>query len=198
MHPWKHFCTITRHKILVMKGCFQVGLYRQGLMHDLSKYSPIEFWTGAYYYQGNRSPNAAEKEKKGYSAAWLHHKGRNRHHYEYWIDADPFGRRPAYGIKMPLRYAVEMFIDRIAASKVYQGEKYTDGSALAYYERTKDLMLLHDDTRALLEMLLHRLKEDGEKRTFLYIKNELLKTPEIYETIGKGAEHGDKNNSDRG
>ena len=59
-----------------MKNCFAVGLYRQGLLHDLSKYSWEEFATGVKYYQGNRSPNAAEKEEKGYSAAWLHHKGR--------------------------------------------------------------------------------------------------------------------------
>ena len=59
MKPWQHFKAITKHRWLVMLGCFRVGLYRQGLTHDLSKYSPTEFWTGARYYQGNRSPNAA-------------------------------------------------------------------------------------------------------------------------------------------
>lgn len=83
---WNHFQTITEHKCLVMKECFKVGLYKQGLLHDLSKYTPEEFRTGVLYFQGNRSPNAAEKEKMGYSGAWLHHKGRNKHHYEYWID----------------------------------------------------------------------------------------------------------------
>ena len=59
---WHHFVTITEHKWLVLKNCFRVGLYRQGLCHDMSKYSPEEFWTGVRYYQGNRSPNAAERE----------------------------------------------------------------------------------------------------------------------------------------
>ena len=77
MKIWKHFKTITYHRYLVMKGCFKVGLYYQGLTHDLSKYSPTEFWVGAKYYQGNRSPNNAEREDIGYSSAWLHHKGRN-------------------------------------------------------------------------------------------------------------------------
>ena len=86
MKVWKHFCTITHHKILVMKHCFRIGLYWQGLMHDMSKYSPAEFIPGCRYYQGYRSPNNAEREAKGYSSAWLHHKGRNKHHYEYWID----------------------------------------------------------------------------------------------------------------
>ena len=81
----KHFCTITRHRLLVCKHCFKLGLYWQGLTHDLSKYSPEEFWTGVRYYQGDRSPNAAEREVIGFSKAWLHHKGRNKHHFEYWI-----------------------------------------------------------------------------------------------------------------
>ena len=83
---WRHFHTITEHKIMVARHCFKVGMYWQGLTHDLSKYSPSEFWQGVKYYQGYRSPNNAEREDKGYSAAWLHHKGRNKHHYEYWID----------------------------------------------------------------------------------------------------------------
>ena len=86
MNIWKHFCTINHHKILVMRGCFQVGLIRQGLLHDLSKYSPTEFIVGCKYYQGNMSPNNAEREAVGYSSAWLRHKGRNKHHLEYWID----------------------------------------------------------------------------------------------------------------
>ena len=86
---WKgkeHFRTITYHRKLVRQNCFRVGLYRQGLMHDLSKYSPTEFLVGARYFQGDRSPNNAEREAKGYSSSWLHHKGRNKHHFEYWID----------------------------------------------------------------------------------------------------------------
>lgn len=81
-----HFETITRHKLLVMKYCFACGLYEQGLAHDLSKYSPTEFIPGCIYYQGDHSPNEAEREAKGYTSAWLHHKGRNKHHLEYWID----------------------------------------------------------------------------------------------------------------
>ena len=81
-----HFKTITNHKILVMKYCFKVGLYKQGLLHDLSKYSWVEFSAGIKYFRGNISPNAAQKMEEGCSEAWLHHKGRNKHHFEYWID----------------------------------------------------------------------------------------------------------------
>ena len=110
---WRHLKTITYHKYLVMKGCFAVGLYKQGLTHDLSKYEPTEFLMGAKYFQGDRSPNNAEREEKGYSSAWLHHKGRNRHHYEYWIDYStrdvPGGMAP---VEMPVKYVAEMLMDR--------------------------------------------------------------------------------------
>ena len=117
--------TITHHKLLVMAGCFRIGLYKQGLLHDLSKYTPTEFLVGCRYYKGYMSPNNAERADKGYSAAWLHHKGRNKHHLEYWIDyAVPKPgediHTPMEGMKMPIKYVCEMFIDRVSASKNYQ------------------------------------------------------------------------------
>lgn len=81
-----HLKTVTTHRRLVRRLCFKCGLIRQGLTHDLSKLSAAEFWRGVKYYQGNRSPQTRERELFGYSAAWLHHKGRNKHHYEYWTD----------------------------------------------------------------------------------------------------------------
>ena len=146
-----HLSTILHHKKLVRGLCFRAGLYKQGIMHDWSKYNPVEFFVGVKYYQGGkRSPNFGEKEDYGYSSAWLHHKGRNKHHYEYWIDYStkeiPGGMAPA---KMPEKYVVEMFMDRIAACKVYRGKDYTDRSPLEYYEREKPFILMHQETRAL-------------------------------------------------
>ena len=96
-----HLKTVTHHKKLVLQHCFRVGLYYQGITHDLSKFSPVEFLAGARYFQGNRSPNEAERLKKGYSAAWLHHKGRNKHHLEYWIDYSPEGKHHLTGNRIP-------------------------------------------------------------------------------------------------
>lgn len=161
--------------MLVMKGCFRVGLYRQGLLHDLSKYSPAEFFVGCKYYQGNVSPNNQERLERGYSSAWLHHKGRNKHHMEYWIDYG-FPPQPSMiGMRMPDNYVVEMFIDRVSASKNYQKEKYTDQSALAYYEHGRELHIMHPEVRELLERLLHMLAEQGEDATYDYIRKEVLK-----------------------
>lgn len=175
MRVWKHFCTITHHKYLVMKYCFRVGLFRQGLLHDMSKYSPSEFWVGCRYYQGTRSPNNAEREERGYSSAWLHHKGRNKHHYEYWIDYG-LESHSMTGMKMPKKYVVEMFMDRIAASKVYMQENYTDFAPLRYYEAGIAGDWMHEDTRRLLENMLHMLAEQGERKTFAYIRRDVLKS----------------------
>ena len=140
MKIWKHFCTITHHKYLVMKNCFKVGLYRQGLLHDMSKYSPAEFWVGCRYFQGNRSPNNAEREEKGYSSAWLHHKGRNKHHYEYWLDYGIHAGDGIVPVPMPMRYIVEMFIDRVAASKNYNQGHYTELLSAQLRKRTQVLL----------------------------------------------------------
>ena len=171
MNAWKHFKTITCHKYLVMKGCFKVGLYKQGLLHDLSKYSPTEFLVGCRYYQGNRSPNNAEREATGYSRAWLHHKGRNPHHWEYWIDNGSQGVHP---VKMERRYVAEMFCDRVAASMIYQKEKYTDRSALNYYLAAKDHMMMHPETARDLEYLLDYLARHGLANALDFIRRVYL------------------------
>ena len=181
-HPIRHFMTITEHRLLVMRGCFAVGLYWQGLTHDLSKYSPTEFIPGAIYYQGNRSPNNAEREAIGYSSAWLHHKGRNRHHYEYWLDYSSENyvnknlakRGVSVPVEMPKRYVIEMLMDRIAASKVYNKDKYTDDLPLKYFTRTMALTPMHKNTKKLLYALLRMLAVYGEKKTFGYIKRRLV------------------------
>ena len=157
-----------------MKYCFKAGLYRQGLMHDLSKYSPIEFFAGVRYYQGTRSPNAAQKDVYGYSSAWLHHKGRNKHHFEYWIDTPPDKSAPVKGMKMPVNYIVEMFCDRIAASRVYKGDAYTDSSALEYYLNGRHLYVMDEDVERLLRKLLYMLAKRGEDYTFAYIRKFIL------------------------
>ena len=170
---WQHLITITHHRHLVRKGCFAVGLYWQGLTHDLSKYMPTEFKVGAKYFQGNRSPNGAEREDKGYSEAWMHHKGRNRHHWEYWTDLNlELGQYAP--VPMPRRYLAEMVMDRIAACKVYQGKDYTDGSALAYLLKGRERIRMHRQTQQELEYILTMLRDQGEKDTFRYIREEVL------------------------
>ena len=174
---WAHFRTITYHKILVMRHCFKIGLYRQGLTHDLSKYSWTEFRIGVLYFQGDRSPNTAERTARGFSEAWLHHKGRNKHHYEYWIDFRNNGDAVMEGKRMPRRFVLEMVCDRVAASKVYQDEYYTDQSPLEYYhlEQTMGDLPIHPKTAAFLEYLLTLVATKGEKEAFRIMRDDIVR-----------------------
>ena len=174
MGAWKHFKTITRHRWIVRRLCFKVGLYWQGLTHDLSKYSPTEFRVGAKYCTGTRSPNAVERELFGYSEAWKHHKGRNRHHYEYWSDLS-LTTRQYEPVPMPDRYLAEMVMDRRAACMTYEGKNYTSGSAFRYFDKSREKSLMHEKTRRELEYLLVMLRDEGEKATFAYLRNHVLK-----------------------
>lgn len=174
MKAMEHLKTITHHRYLVRQHCFRVGLYWQGLTHDLSKFSPTEFLVGAKYFQGDRSPNNAEREDKGYSSSWLHHKGRNKHHFEYWIDYSRGQERLLGGMKMPVRFVAEMFMDRIAACKTYQKDKYTDASPWKYHLQSRLVHeIMHKDSLRLLDHFLKMLAECGEDVTFAYVKKYL-------------------------
>lgn len=169
---WGHFKTVHRHRSLVFKYCRASGLWRQGLLHDLSKYSPEEFWTGVRYFQGSRSPNDAERQATGCSKAWLHHKGRNKHHLEYWYD---YRREDGVfsGLPMPLPYLIESVCDRIAASRVYLGEHYEDHSPLDYYERSRSHYLLHEENDRRFMLYLGLLAEEGEAVCMARMKEDL-------------------------
>ena len=175
----KHIKTVTRHRALVCKHCFKAGIYLQGLTHDLSKFSPEEFWVSCLMYQGTRSPNEAERELKGYSSAWIHHKGVNKHHFEHWTDYNPVTKK-VEPVKMPIEYVIEMFCDRVAASKVYMGKNYNDNSPLEYFERAKGRRVIHPETSDLLEKLLIMLAEEGEDYTFAYIRRHMKNLKRLY------------------
>ena len=167
-----HLNTVNKHRFLVFKYSVKAGIPFRGLVHDLSKYSLLEFLEGVKYYNGNFSPISTCKKVNGYSKAWLHHKGRNKHHFEYWMDYSNVTHRND-PVEMPYNYVVEMFCDRVAASMIYQKEKYTDSSALEYYENGRGKILIHPETDALIHHLLKYLSEHGLDQTIHYIVTEI-------------------------
>lgn len=170
IHPIKHFITITKHRHEVIKLGFKCGIKWQVLRHDLSKYTWQEFKTGIKYFQGDKSPNSKEIELFGYSKAWLHHKGRNKHHFEYWTSFN-VSKGQLEAIEMPICYVKEMFCDRVAATKIYQKEKYNEKAVLDYYLSRNEAHFLHPKTKEVLECWLNLLIEKGEKETLKIIKN---------------------------
>lgn len=172
MKALKHFRTITKHRHKVIRNCMKAGIGFQGLFHDLSKYTPTEFLTGAKHYLGTRSPNEQERSLYGYSKAWLHHKGRNRHHFEYWTDYDPVTHLLT-PCKMPYNYVAEMFCDRMAASKIYRGSEYRDCDPLNYFLKSKATRFIHPKTSDEIEELLTMLRDKGEDETFRYLRKKV-------------------------
>ena len=164
-----HFRTVMNHKKLVFKHCVKAGIPLQGLTHDLSKFSPTEFFYGVKFYKGDKSPNEGEREDHGFSYAWMHHKGRNKHHFEYWNDYNIEANK-ALPVKMPLKYVIEMFCDRVAASKVYLKQQYTNKCPYDYFDKGRSRRTIHQETSDFLEKLLKMLADKGEPYTFLYIR----------------------------
>lgn len=155
-----HLHTVNVHRFKVFCLCCRVGIPIQGLVHDLSKYSPVEFWEGVKYYQGNYSPIRNCKKVEGYSKAWLHHKGRNKHHYEYWYDYTLEEVAPV----MPFKYYLELVCDTLAAGMTYQDEKWDQHYQLKYWERVKDTAIIHPKMAILLEKTYEDISERGLKK----------------------------------
>ena len=176
--PLAHFLTITRHRHMVISFCWKSGLFWQGLRHDLSKYLPIEFVSGARYFQGTRSPNDLERRSEGYSKAWLHHKGHNKHHVEYWTDYPQGGGR--YGsIDMPLRYIVESVCDRLAACHIYLGDEIQQDSAYRYYLQSLDHIPVSEARDRWFRYFLEDSGVNGEDHCFNLMK-ETIRSGKIH------------------
>lgn len=153
---WRHLKTICKHKAVVFHECKACGITWQGIVHDLSKFSPQEFLPSARYFQGNRSPIEAEK----YSDAWLHHKGHNKHHWEYWCDYnDDTGE--VFPHRIPEKYVIEMVCDWIGAGKVYSKENWTQEEPLNYYWKVRAGRHFHKETEELVLFLLEHIKYCG-------------------------------------
>lgn len=178
----KHFKKICTHKYWVAKYCFKMGLYHQGIMHDMSKFSLVEFGESLKYYQGTSSPIDACKKVNGYSLAWQHHKGRNPHHYEYWTDNYDKG---TIAIKMPFKYACEMLADYIAAGKAYMGEGFSWSAELEWWvNKIATNPKMHPDTKEFINFCLTNLANGNISEKHLFNKHFLKG---VYETT-KGKE----------
>lgn len=145
----KHLKVVRRHRKYVRQYCFKAKLYKQGLLHDLSKYSPTEFIESVKYFTGTHSPIDECKSINGYSAAWMHHKARNKHHREYWTDNYDKGTT---FIKMPWKYALECFCDYLGAGRAYNNGVEDVEGEYKWWVNQKQLKM-HSDTLYLLDSL---------------------------------------------
>lgn len=150
MNFWKHWNKIRTHRKWVRHYCWGMGLYWQGLTHDLSKYSPTEFMESVRFYQGTSSPIDAAKKAKGYSDAWFHHKGRNKHHYEYWMDNFDLGGE---NIVMPYKYFAEMVCDYLAAGRAYMGKNFSYTAEYEWWQNKRRMTAMNPRMVTALDII---------------------------------------------
>lgn len=157
----KHFKLITHHKWVVFKLCCKIGEPWRGFWHDCSKYSPTEFWESVQYYVGTHSPITEAKKDKGYSEAWLHHKGRNKHHLEYWVDETAPEKTPL----IPYKYAAEMICDKLAAGIIYEGKNWTKEFELEYWEKEQEKVRGNEKTKQFITEVMEQVAKYGIDKT---------------------------------
>lgn len=177
-NTFAHFGKICKHKWWVFYYCCKAGIPWRGIKHDMSKFSPTEFWESVRYYQGTRSPIDACKEEKGVSKAWLHHKGRNRHHYEYYQDNFDKGGTP---LKMPYKDTIEMFCDYLGAGRAYMGKNFSYASELNWWKnKISKPLAMHKVQKEFCTTMFTNLAYDETKLkrkyvTEMYIRPCVLK-----------------------
>lgn len=165
---WLHFKLINKHRWIVFKLCIKAGIPFRGLIHDLSKYSPAEFFESSKYYVGYKSPIQIAREAREYSTAWLHHKGHNKHHEEYWYDFNAPIKAPV----IPYKYTIEMLCDNISAGMVYKGKNWDKGLPLKYWKEVKNKELFHPKMQNFFNNIF---KEIEEKKIDQVINKKYLK-----------------------
>lgn len=158
---FKHLHLVNRHRFLVFKLSIKAGIPFRGFIHDLSKYSPIEFFESVKYFNGQKSPISFAKKENGYSKAWLHHKGRNKHHFEYWYDPCAPQKTPI----IPYKYTVEMICDTLAAGMIYKGKEWYPGYQLEYFEKRKDKEFINEDIQKVLQEVYKQVNKKGINKT---------------------------------
>jgi len=152
-----HFNLINKHRWKVFMLCIKAGIPFRGLVHDLSKYSLTEFFESVKYYNGKKSPIVICKKDKGYSDAWLHHKGRNKHHHEYWYDYSAPEKTPI----MPYKYTVEMICDNLAAGMTYMGESWTNDYQVKYYLKDRETKKINPIIDKILLCVFEEVSKSG-------------------------------------
>jgi len=148
---------ILRHKWFVFLECCKLGIPWLGLTHDLSKFSKIERVAYAHCFFNPDGSKRDVRDKTGFydpskfdgfEGAWNNHQKHNKHHWQYWVCIHVTGEPKL--LPFPDKYRHEMLADMRGASRALG----FGVSINAYYEKNKDNMQLHPDTRKWLERML--------------------------------------------
>lgn len=178
---FRHLRTVHTHRKWVRKYCFKMGLYWQGLTHDLSKYSLTEL-SMCKYYTGKKSPHQVARETLGYSPSWIHHYHTNKHHFQFWWDEDEEGK--LIPMKMPYKYLLESFCDMLGASKAYNPDNWQPQMLLDYWNnKCVGKRIMHEASVRFLDAQIKNLVNCGEEAFFEWYKNNKDFLKNAYESF---------------
>lgn len=156
-----HLRLILKHRHRVIKNGWHCGIFWHCLRHDLSKFSPTEFWRSVHFYAGDHSPVLEERLENGYfSLICQHHAKRNKHHWEYWTD---FFMGTVVIMTMPWVYATEYVCDTLAASYCYDPKTFTAEKTLDYFLAREERNYMTQATKAYIRWCLTRFRDLGWK-----------------------------------
>ncbi|MCY9697340.1 DUF5662 family protein [Paenibacillus alginolyticus] len=145
---WRYFLYIMNHKLNVLIECWKEGLYFQGVIHDFSKFSPAEFFPYAKkFYSGK--PLVLDEELN-WKYAWLRHKRKNKHHWEYWV----INPNTNEALPMPKKYVIEMVCDWRSFSRKW-GKKVKESTL-----NLTDSIVVHPETKRELELMTSPQRTD--------------------------------------
>ena len=168
-NTFRHLRTIFKHRHQVIRNGFHMGIFWQCLRHDLSKYGPLEFGESKKHYRGIGSPVVGDRAAHDYySKIAIHHTGKNKHHWEYWVD---FFQGRLILAPMPWKYATEMVCDMLSASKTYDPKHFSGHVCLEYFQKRKAYCFIHKATEEYLEWCFAEYGNNGWKN----LKRKLTK-----------------------
>ena len=180
-----HWKTIHIHRKWVRYYCFLAGIPWRGLIHDLSKYSPTEFFESVKYWTGHTSPISEAKNDVGISLAWQHHKGRNKHHWAYWTDNYSEGTTTHL---MPEKDFTEMVCDFLAAGRAYNKNIFSYSKEYKWWleDKEKGNKGMNEINKEMMTSILRTL-EIAENPLIMHLDRSVIRTPE--EMIKAGLIH---------
>lgn len=152
----KYLSYVLRHKWFVFLAACRLGIPWRGLVHDLSKFRPSEWFPYVEHFHGRKAKpwrdstgyyKPTDTGDPAFDFAWFLHQKRNQHHWQWWTLPEDGG-----GLKvLPMSDACrrEMLADWRGAGRA-QGKPDT----LTWYAKNREKMTLHPDARAWIEQQL--------------------------------------------
>lgn len=152
MRHCNYFKYLVRHKWFVFVACRKIGAsWWTGIVHDMSKFRPSEWLPYActfYKKDGSKQYN----ETIDFACAWNDHQKRNKHHWQYYLIT--WDRGVTEPLPMPRRDAFEMVADWMGAGRAITGR----WEVKEWYEKNKDKMILHPETKQIVDDILFKVE----------------------------------------